>query len=74
MGISSAPSIQDIDNAIDIANRYPLAQEKIERKKISHSPDGMTLTEIGRELGVSHQRVEQIINGALKKLRRRNDL
>lgn len=70
MGIEHAPSLQEIDNAIDVANRFPLSQEKIERKKISNRPDGMTLREIGLKLDLSPQRVEQIINTALAKLRR----
>lgn len=72
MGIQHAPSLQEIDSAINIANRYPLSQEKIKRKKISDKPDGMTLKEIGLVLGISPQRVEQIIQYALKKLRKKH--
>ncbi len=44
--------------------------EPHKREYFNTMPGGMTLQEIGDEIGVSQERVRQIINNALAKLRR----
>lgn len=47
----------------------PWREDKYAQKLVEEHPYGMTLDEIGRELGVSRERVRQIENEALRKLR-----
>jgi len=71
MAMKYVPTDQEINNAIEVANRIPLKYEPYQHDTIKHNPGGMTLKEIGVVIGVSPEGVRQIINKAFKKLRRK---